>query len=207
VTATEPRAIPNYDTGAEDAPPAAPARNGQHRPPPHDLNLEAALIGAALLNPARALEHLAATAGAIYSPNHQIITAAILHVADRGDDPNPVIVAAHLHATGHSARIPDRDLVELQSAAAFPPALPAIARQLHELHRRRQLLHAAHELEQAAHGGDPDTIARWQNTIAEQTAAGGPAIVWEDVAAAMRGDTPPLLPTTGSWANPAKAKP
>lgn len=67
------------------------------------------------------------------------------------------------------------------------------ARHLADLARRRKLWHAGTELAQAATDGADERIEHWVGELTTPSTLSA-AIVWEDVAGAMRGEAPPVVP-------------
>jgi replicative DNA helicase len=136
---------------------------GHHRaqPPaqvaPHDLDAEAALLSAALTDPATVAVLDGLPPDAFYHPGHLAIAQAIIRLDEDGLEPDPVTVAARLRETGdhdHAAHL----LLDIAARAAPPTAAPSYATILVDHQRRRRALAIAGELEAAARDGQHQQI-------------------------------------------------
>lgn len=151
-------------------PPADPAG----RVPPHDLDAEAALLGAMLLSrPAIAAALLACAADDFYRPAHASVFAAVASLYDEGQPVDPVTVADRLRGWG---RLDDvgggAALLALQ---ADTPSTSSAARygEIVARHARaRRLLAAAAEATERAYGHD---LAGAEAALAEARVAGASA--------------------------------
>ena len=91
--------------------------------PPHNLQAEESLIGAALLShDAIRVAEQTVTADDFYKPSHQHIWNAIVRVAERGQA-DPVTVAAQLAADGHTG--PPYGPTDLHGFTVDTPAISA----------------------------------------------------------------------------------
>jgi hypothetical protein len=125
------------------------------RPIPHDLEAEECLLGAMMLSreAIRAAAEVGIETGDFYKHIHAHINRAIVTVAETGAPGDPTLVAAQLN--GQLDDVGGRkELLRIQ--AATPASANAIhyAHLVHTTWIRRQLLIAAHQLDELARNGD-----------------------------------------------------
>lgn len=189
--------------------PGAPATNGhktngasKHRPtasnttqtPPHDLDAERNLLGAALLGAPTALDHT--PDNAFYAPGHGHIAAAIRHLHTTGAYLDPVTVADQLRTVGQlEAAGGTPALATLMAGTPSAGAAPQYAEIVNRHHRARQLIHAAAELATVVRRHGPDGAHALLAPLLELQAPAAATIAWEDVAAVARGEYEPMRPT------------
>ena len=137
---------PGGGHGRAGAPVTAARPRPGDRIPPYDLDAERAVLGAMLYSPAAAAVVAAGiTPDVFYAPRHADIAGAVLARADRGDDIDPVTVAAHLATGGAPEAVSVVDLTALEldaptsTHAASDPAhtRPPRPRPPPHSHRRR----------------------------------------------------------------------
>lgn len=178
--------------------PTAPAAPTQGKVLPHDLDAERSLLGAMLLAP-EAIE-----AGAtlqprdFYSPAHRHVHAAIL-AATRDHEPvDPVTIADRLRRTGLLDQIGGPGLlVALLHGTPATSNADRYAAVVRAHATRRQLLDITNDAAAAAHQlADPAAITDRLTAAVEaiNTRDHTRPLPWEDVAAVMRGDVPPVTP-------------
>ncbi|MEO6653317.1 MAG: DnaB-like helicase N-terminal domain-containing protein [Ilumatobacteraceae bacterium] len=136
-------------------------------PLPADVYVEAALLGAALLD---------AKASAIvaeldpydwYSPTHRTIAVAVVELVRAGHPVDPLTVADGIRHAGHhdiGVEILHRLFVETPSVSSAGRYSSIVRRHA----RGRRLVHAAHELSTAAMTGDEDQIRAAAGRIATE---------------------------------------
>lgn len=149
----------------------------QTQPPPHDLDAEAALLGAMLLSRdaiAAAVE--TCRAEDFYRPAHLHIFEAICSLYAQGEPADPVTVAAELRradlleATGGIA-----ELIGLQANTPSLGSAGRYAQIVRELSARRQLMAAAGLVASAAQSGKGLADALWALSEAAEGAEGEPS--------------------------------
>ena len=124
---------------------------GQGQTVPHDLEAEAALLGAMMLaaDAIRAATTANITLTDFYKPEHSTIFQAIIDTATAGEGTDPITVGAR------HPDIPRARLLELQTACPASYNGPAYARIVRDLARRRELIAIANAVSEAAReGGD-----------------------------------------------------
>lgn len=174
------RPVPNID-GGYDQPPdeLAAARHGNQprakttrQVLPHDLDVEQYLLGAALLDPAAA-EHLAAIpTNAFYKPAHGHIAHAIRTLHTTGAHLDTATVADQLRRDGlldHAGGTPY--LAGLMVGTPSTKGAPTYAQIIRDHHRSRQLITAAHELDQAVRTHGPEAAHNILRALTEVTDA------------------------------------
>lgn len=136
------------------------ARPGS-RVPPHDLDAEAALLGAMLLHRATvgaAAETL--TAADFYRPAHAHVFEAILFLFAAGEPSDPITVADQLAREGLLDLVGGREaLVELQAETPSIGSAGRYARIVAERARLRRLIGAAGEMAEIGYDGAADVDA------------------------------------------------
>ncbi|MGL5824838.1 MAG: DnaB-like helicase N-terminal domain-containing protein, partial [Nocardioides sp.] len=124
---------------------------------PNDANAETAVLGALLIAP----RELAGVRQAVepsdfYRPAHEIIYAGILALADRGDPPDPIILADYLAETGDLRRCGGRAyLHELYGGVVTAANATYYAGIIREHADRRRLIDAGNRIIQL--GNTPST--------------------------------------------------
>jgi replicative DNA helicase len=132
--------------------------------PPHDLNAEQSVLGAALISrPALAdLVDLGLRARDFYRPAHELIWAAILHLHDSGQPVDVVTVSAALQAAGELRRVGGPVVVhDLSAAVPSPASAVHYAGIVQERAVSRALVSAGQKITHlgyAQDGGDVDEI-------------------------------------------------
>jgi replicative DNA helicase len=134
---------------------------------PADVDVEAALLGAALLN-----AHAATTVAELdpadwFAPMHRAIAVAVAELVRAGEPVDPLTVADALRTAGHheiGLEFLHRLLVDTPSVSSADRYSTIIRR--HARHRR--LVHAAHDLSAAAMTGDEDQIRTAADRIAAE---------------------------------------
>ena len=199
---------------ATDAPPAEPdwliaeraeadahaPRHGQpaRRTPPHNLDAEEALLGACLLAPTAIDDALDAGLEAhhFYAPRHQHVYDAVTTLYAEGKAHDPIAVAAHLATVGHPD-ITAAVLVELETHTTSTAAA-TYAAHIIDRHRARRLIGVGSEVAQLG-WDNPRDIGQAEETartlIAQVVERRTGNVDFEDVAAAMRGEVAPVVPT------------
>lgn len=199
---------------AIDAPPAEPEwlareraeadahapRTGQpaSRTPPHSLDAEEALLGACLLSTQAIDDALDAGLEAqhFYAPRHATIFDAVTTLYAEGKAHDPIAVAAHLQTAGHP-EITAAVLVDLEHHATSSSA-GTYATQVLDRARARRLIGVGSEVAQLG-WDNPTDVAQAEETaralIAQVVERRTERVAFEDVAAAMRGEVPAILPT------------
>lgn len=185
-----------------------PRRRPQHlqRVPPHDLDTERALIGAALVWP-QAAHVLVDTVqpSAFYAPQHQTIATAIVEVAAEGLPVDANTVASQLRrqglldTIGTTQAAGPAELGRLMTLGATAGATPRLADDIIGYHHRRQVLAAASEVVEAVYtGGDLAGLATALHATSIEQQAGRESC-WTPInlAAVLAGegneDTPAIL--------------
>lgn len=175
------RPIPNQPVhippgiGDDTPPPDPPPPTNGHHPkrattsttdiPPHDLDAQQQLLGAALLG-----HPLDTPPEAFYGP-HRLIAQAIHQLQGTGETLDPVILADHLRATGHLDHVGGIQAIStLYSGAPATSAAPGYARIVTHHWRTRQLLDAAAQLATTARLKGPDAAYELLRPLLEQHA-------------------------------------
>lgn len=124
------------------------------RIPPHNLEAERSLIGAALIRPA-ILHDMAAHVDPsdFYAPDHQTVWATVLELHDRGQ---PIDVVTVGEAT--SGRIADGLLFDCFNATPAVSAASRYAEIVVEASRRRKLMHHLASLSDRLYDEDADSV-------------------------------------------------
>ncbi|PZN08659.1 MAG: intein-containing replicative DNA helicase, partial [Bacillota bacterium] len=119
---------------------------------PHDLEAEKAVLGACLLDPqalAAAAEML--TPAAFYKPAHGWIFEAMLDLADEGQPADLMTLADELRARNRLESVGGMTyLAELAGTVPTAAHVEHYARIVQAMHRRRQLIRVAAELQHRA---------------------------------------------------------
>jgi hypothetical protein len=174
------------------------AKDPGGRVPPHNLEAEESLLGAMLLSPEAVESASGVEPGDFWAPAHGVIFAAITALAGKGEPCDPVTVADELRHQG---------TIELAGGAAAlislqgnTPAIGSAARYAHivkEHAHARRLIRAFEKGQEASWDNDLraassalDEAAAIMTTVATEK-----GIVFEDVAAVVRGEVPPVVPT------------
>jgi len=128
---------------------ASPMGSMFDRQPPHSIESERGLLGAMIIDGRVIAEIISVVKGpeAFYSEAHASIYSAIVSVADRHSDIDPVLLEQHLRSRNELERIGGSAyLAEL--AAATPGSANALryARIVTDKHRLRKLIDAAGEI-------------------------------------------------------------
>lgn len=132
---------------------------GAQNPPPHDLDAEEGIIGAALVWPADVADLIAGLdPSAFYRPAHADIFEAIRSAQSQGWKPDPVTVADALRRRGTIAALDNVDLAELMIRAPTRSSAARHAAIVQETATLRRLLAAGASIVElaAAAGTDPD---------------------------------------------------
>lgn len=175
-----------------------PESNGA---PPHNLEAEAAVLGAMLVRPKETITEVRCEISAddYYLPSHQSLHEAICALADRNDGVDSLTAADELSAVDPAALEALGGLGGLLSLIADCPSTSNVvtyARLVAECAWRRRVIGAGRELVDAAGSGDADKTERalLELSRTSSTRRSGRDL-WEDVAAAMRGEVDPIRPT------------
>ena len=144
-------------------------------PPPHDLESEEAVIGAALITPRAYDEAVDAglSADDFYKPSHARIWDAIGHLIDNGSRPDPVTVTARIRSLG---TLDDTGgpgaILALQSTPAGVDDAGRYARPVIDAARLRRLLAAAAEIitRAAQPVEDVTKVLGWAETLIQNAA-------------------------------------
>ena len=121
---------------------------------------EAALLGACLLAPPRALDVLSGLVEDDFTdPRHQVTFAAMCGLVDRGVPPDPVTTLGHLRSTGRlrpftTDRDPGVFLADLASATPLPTSARHYRQIVLEHALRRRAHQAGERIQQAAEAED-----------------------------------------------------
>lgn len=189
--------------GTRDRPGAGEPARGDGRVPPHNLEAETALLGAAMLAPA-ALDVLVKNTRPedFYRPSHGHIAAAMweLYEEDPGRSADPILVAELLRRHGLLETVVDpRELLAIQAATPATSNAARYAGIVHDLATLRRLIGTAGEI--AEHGyARPDdvhdAVTRAQAMVADVAANNGSrsysSLDFGDVAALLAGDLPTI---------------
>lgn len=148
------------------------------RIPPHNLQAEESLLGAALLS-STALEALATmlTAGDFYGPKNGHIAAVLIDAFENGWDADPTTVADKLKRQGlldDVGGIPA--LVALQSNTPATSSAPRYAQIVHDHATLRRLIGSAAEISELAYSlpdDAHDALVRAQAMLGDVAAANG----------------------------------
>lgn len=142
--------------------------NGRQRLPPHDLQAEEALLGAALLHNdliALAAERLAV--GDLYTDAHRLIFEAMTTLDTKGEPADPVTVADLLRGSGHLDAVGGpAALVDLHANPGVSSSAPRYIRIIADHARQRDMISRAGELAEAAWDGDIDRIGKKTRALA-----------------------------------------
>ena len=197
---TGPR-VPNGDELAAKRTARASAKHaGSHtgRIPPHDLDAERALLGAAMLAPA-ALDELAAVGPDVfYNPGHAHIAVALLEGRAAGLSADPTVIADTLRRRGVLDAIGGHMLlVDIMSSTPATSSAGAYARIVAGHAARRRVLGIVGEIAEAAYepGSDLAHTLEHARQLVETTvtgATGGSQLAWADIAAVLAGQIPPV---------------
>lgn len=161
------------------------------RPLPHDLDAEAGVLGAALLDPRAVPLVTAIPAGDWYRPAHRHIAEAIAALVERGDPVDPVTVAGEIRRTGPIERIGGPGaLTDLLHAAPVLAHAATYAETVARTAAARRIFRIARDVEdRALAGGDPAALAVDARALFDELpATDGSTVAWADVAAILAGD-------------------
>lgn len=176
--------------------PRRPPVTDQQRVPPHDLDAERALLGAAMLSTDAALVLTGVPAADFYRPAHGHIAAAIQAVHRRGDPVDPVVVAAELRQAG---LLDDAGgAAELVTLMAGTPATTSAARYagiVRDHAATRRVMHIASELLERGYAGAPaaDLLTDAHDRLKRVAPTGDSTLSWADVAAILANGTAPTI--------------
>lgn len=186
--------------------PAEPGkRTHLQRVPPHDLGLEAAILGHALLTPDSLPAITTRPSRAFYAPGHQTIHHAIVELHQAAAPVDPLTVSLHLRNQGALdgvTAITDLGrgqayLIALTGKSAYKTQLPGYLKLLDDFHRRRDVLALTAEIVDATYAGhDPSGLLA---QLHDASIPAGTATSWTPVnlAATLAGDgataTPAVL--------------
>lgn len=150
------------------------------RVPPHDLDAERDLLGAALLtDDARDALLDATTSADFYSDEHARIFAAIADIHAEGAAVTPMTVAV-------AAGLQKRTLLEIQAASSSSLGAPFLAEKVAEQALLRRMLVIAGELASAAYDSDLNALTTATEAlavVADRPGAAKPAIEAAELAA------------------------
>jgi len=158
------------------------------RVPPFDVTAERHTLGSMLVSE-RAIPDVVRVLGVsgrkFYRPAHQLIYEAILAVHERGQVPDPVVVADELTKRGDLARAGGAPyLADLYGSVPTVTNATAYAQIVADRYNDRSLLQLSASVSQAAWEGHPDRahrlISQWLEQQATEDAGDGPAIVTLD---------------------------
>lgn len=172
-------------------------RSAPSRVPPHNVDAEASLLGAALVHPVGVTALVdRVTASDFYKPQHRHVAAAILALVETDDAVDVVTVANRLRIGGLLDEIGGVDyLHQLQNDGPSISAAPTYAGIISDCARARRMLHAAADLADAAYREtDPlAALTRAQNAIGALAVDGesGSTLDIADVAALLATDLKP----------------
>lgn len=184
---------PDYDDQPPPPTPPEPTSTRRTRTPPHDLDAEAALLGAQLLSTdARDTVAGIVAPGDYYRPNHQTIAAAIDQLVAAGEPVDPITVAAHLGPDDLARIGGTAALVTLQISGGAASSAPAYARVVAGHARHRRFIAAATQLaDDAWTTRTPDRALvdhRARLDDLGTTLADGSHLRWADVGEVLDGD-------------------
>lgn len=161
------------------------------RIPPHDLDVERALLGALLLSPIARAEVMAMCAAEdFYAPAHAAVFDAVGNLDGRGEPIELVTVGAALRRSGAD----DGVLVEIVGATGTTTNARDYARLVGEMAGARRMIGAAYELAEAGWANDLAGASKVLEGLGRVVERSGSALFWEDVSAVMRGDVEMLRP-------------
>lgn len=181
----------------------APQRRGDNRLPPHNLDAERAVLGAALLH-VGALEVVAqsVTAADFYDARHQHVAATLLHLHKAGKPVDAVTVADELRRLGILDELGGGTfLLELQTQTPSISNAARYARIVRDTATLRRVIAASAQIADIGYG-EPDDIAaalaRAQDVLADLAISSEPGASTFDVAdlaALLATDLEPEQPT------------
>lgn len=181
-----------------------PKRRGPlQRVPPHDLEIERALLGTAM-NRREVAELLAndTTPGDFYNPSHVVLADAICTVQREGTPVEPATVAAHLRRHGQLDAIRTTDaagtsaIAVIYSAGLAASTAPRLVGYLRDYSNRRRTLELCEQLIDAVYTGTTTEHLIGEMHTASTAQQRAHDTTWEPVnlAAILAGDGPPLVP-------------
>lgn len=135
---------------------------------PQDAMLEAAVLGALLLEPQYVADVRAVlTENAFYNPENAALYGIICRLDDNGDTPDMITVVRHAHAAG----IPADTVVGLTQTVGSGVQVFHHAQALADMERRRRMLLYARELASRIQSGcDTDEMLEWARQEVERIA-------------------------------------
>lgn len=141
------------------------------RTPPHDLDVERALLGAMLLGTTPIVAALPLVgASDFYSPAHASVFDAIVILHSRGESADTAAVANHLRSTGQLEDVGGhKTLLDIMHATPTTSTAATHARIIANLHAARKLITVAAELAELGYtGGDiADALDAGHTMLAE----------------------------------------
>jgi hypothetical protein len=167
------------------------------RVPPHSAEAEEALLGAMLLTREALAEGLAhATADDLYRPAHARLFAAMGALHARGEPVDPVTLRAEMRPADLEGLGGAGALVSLMAACPSTSGAWRYAGIVARAAARRRAIAALAEATEAAYAGDDEGAYAALEAAADGLSGGtGRALAYEDVAAVLRGEVDPLVPT------------
>lgn len=170
--------------------------NGNGRVPPHDLEAERALLGAAMLDATGVNTLATVPLGDFHAPAHAHIATAIARLQEAGDPVEPVTVSQQLSRMGLlDTAGGSKALVDIMAGAPTPASVTTYARIVRDLAVLRRLVAAAGDIADRAYSGRDvtATVAHAQGLVTQiaETAPSGEissGIVWGDVEAVVAGN-------------------
>lgn len=167
------------------------------RTPPHNLEAEESILGAAMLT-RPALEVLATTLHPedFYKPAHGQIAAVLTRAFEEDWDPDPVTIAAELARTGHLDTVGGRQaLARIQAACPAAAAAPRYAQIVHDHATLRRLLATSAQITEHVyngHGSAHDAVLYAQELLGQTASSNGAraysTLEVADVGALLDGD-------------------
>lgn len=167
------------------------------RVPPHDLDAETGLLGAALLYADAATVVTTIDPADFYRPAHGNIAAAIAAIVGRSDPVDAITVADQLATVG----LLDQSggggaLVELTGHAALPSAVDTYASIIARHAATRRIMRIAGELLEHGYSGtaDPgDLLQQARDRLDTLPADAGSTLAWADIPAIIAGGVAPTV--------------
>jgi hypothetical protein len=147
-----------------------PSTNGT-RPPPHNLDAEASLLGAAMLSSdALAVLATTTTSADFYKPANGHIAAALVKAHEEGWPADPVTIAAELDKRGLLDQVGGpAELIALQVAAPSSRNAGRYARIVHDHATSRRRLDLLARAQQAEEAGQPERADEFLRQAATTT--------------------------------------
>jgi replicative DNA helicase len=140
--------------------PPVDARVAGLKVPPHSIEAEQAVIGAALLDQRAASTAVAMlTEGEFYEARHRLVFRVLAELLDRGETPDAMVVARKLEDMREAGRMLDMAyLAELAENAPGVSNVAAYCRVVRERAERRRIIGAANEMADRAFAGGEDVL-------------------------------------------------